>query len=354
MIKRLVLLLFMLLIAAPLAAQEDTIAAGPTLAAVQARGQVICGVNEEVFGFGFLNPNTGAIDGLQIEFCRALAAATIGEAGAISLRLVRSETPPAELVDSDMDVLFNHGVAPTLTQAAQPGYDWSAAVMYYDGVSVMARGLETWEDLSGVTICMIAESDSALAFETEIRRRELSFDPLTFATLADMRAAFFGGQCNVQVLEHSLLEIIRQSNDASLGVIVWSPPFNRLPLRPLYRYGDQQWADIVDWTLWGLVEAEKLGITSENVARLVRVPNEGDQNYVERVGLPVARLLDATLGLGRSLGLTNDFMAEVIAQVGNYGEIYARHLGPNSQLPIPRGLNELSFNDGLIDSGAWR
>jgi general L-amino acid transport system substrate-binding protein len=137
-------------------------------------------------------------------------------------------------------------------------------------------------------------------------------------------------------------------------VTVWSPPFNRLPLRPLYRYGDQQWADIVDWTLWGLVEAEKLGITSENVARLVRVPNEGDQNYVERVGLPVARLLDATLGLGRSLGLTNDFMAEVIAQVGNYGEIYARHLGPNSQLPIPRGLNELSFNDGLIDSGAWR
>ena len=353
-----------LLIVAPLAgtptrAQEpvETPAPGPTLRAVQARGQLICGVNEEVFGFGFLNPNTGEISGLQVDFCRALAAATLGEAAAIDLQLLTLESAMDDLLSTGADVLFRHNGSPRLSVAVTNSLDQSPAIVFYDGSSILVRSERAgagWDDLAGDTICLQEDSISELDFSGEMQRLNLDYDPMRFATITDMRNAFDDGRCNIIVLERSLLEIIRQSSANPEGLIVWSEPFALSPLSPFYRYGDEQWASLVDWTLWGLIEAEKQGITSRNVDDFLRLSTEDDATYMQRVGSTVAWLLDEQVGLGDDLGLAPDFMVEVIRQVGNYGEIYDRNLGPTSALPIERSLNRLVYDGGILDAGKWR
>lgn len=357
MLKQTVFLVWIVLFIGPVQAQTDATPApvSPTLAAVQARGQVICGVDEEVFGFGFLNPNTGDISGLQVDFCRALAAATLGEAAAVDYRLHPLNADAAGIIADGVDVLFHHTFTPTLQ--ALSGLDVGRAAVFYDGTSVMLEGAgraADWEELGNTTVCVVADSASAQDFAVEMEQRGLAFEESNWPTIGEMRTGFFGGLCAAQVLDRSLLEIMRFSTDSPDSYTVWPTPFTRRAINPLYAYGDEQWGDLVDWTLWGLIQAEKLGVSSTNIDQMVRRANENTDDYVERVGRPIARLLDADVGLGSSLGLANGFMTEVIRQVGNYGEIYARHLGPTSSLPIERGLNALWADGGLIDAPAWQ
>lgn len=357
MLKRLLLLMGLVLLTSIVQAQGEPTQTpiSPTLAAIQARGQVICGIDEEVFGFGFLNPNTGDISGIQVDFCRALAAATIGEAAAVDYRLHLLNAAPAEIIAEGADVLFHHTFVPTL--AKQPGLDIGRAVVFYDGTTVMLEGTNRpveWADLGGTSVCVVANSYSARNFAAEMDQRNLPYEETDFPTIADMRTAFFEGMCSAQVLDRSLLEIIRFSTSTPDSYTVWQSPFARRAITALYPYGDEGWGDLVDWTLWGLIQAEKLNISSTNIADMMRRANESADDYVRRVGQPVALLLDAETGLGSSLGLANGFMAGVIRQVGNYGEIYDRNLGPESALPIERGLNELWANGGLLDAPTWQ
>jgi general L-amino acid transport system substrate-binding protein len=357
MLKRILLLLWIALWTSVIQAQDEAtpIAASPILAAVQARGQVVCGIDEEVFGFGFLNPNTGDISGIQVDFCRALAAAAIGEAAAVDYRLHPLNASPTDILAEGVDVLFHHTFIPTI--APLPGLDTGRAVVFYDGTTVMLEGAGRpveWANLGGTTICVVAGSPSAREFTAEMGRRNLPYDEVALPAIADMRAAFLGGMCSAQVLDRSLLEIIRSSTSAPDSYTIWPTPFTRRTITALYPYGDEQWGDLVDWTLWGLIQAEKLGVSSVNVGTFLRRANENAEDYVQRVGQPVALLIDAETGLGSGLGLANGFMAGVIRQVGNYGEIYNRHLGPESALPIERGLNALWANGGLLDAPVWQ
>ncbi len=356
--KSLVIVLFSAVVSLMVRAQEaPTLEPGPTLAAVQSRGQLICGVDEEVFGFGFLNPNTGEISGLQVDLCRALAAAVTGEAEAVELRLHSLGTPIAELVSSDMDVFFDHSFTPGLEQLPVTGLDRGQVEVFYDGPSALVdagNGFTGLNTLEGATVCLLADSLAADAFTVEMNRLGLEPDVATFASIAEMRAAFDEGRCTAQVLDRSLLEIIRQSSENPESLVVWPTPFAHRALVPLLRDGDPQWRDLVDWTLWGLIEAEQLGITSQNVESLRRRLNETAEAYLERVGEEVGFFLDPELGMGHRLALPNDFMYEVIHQVGNYGEIYDRNLGPQSALPIERGLNNLWVNGGLLHAPLWR
>jgi general L-amino acid transport system substrate-binding protein len=351
------LLLLLPLIAAVFAVQAqdaEPVAAGPTLTSVRARGQLICGVDEDVFGFGFLNPNTGEISGIQVDLCRALAAATTGEAAAVELRLYPLDTPPNSILDNGVNVFFQHTFMPA--PGRWPALSVGQAITFYDGAAVLAQissAVTTLNDLEGATICTQSGSPSEKALIAETRRRSLSYDPAAFATIAEMRTAFDEGRCTALVLERSLLEIIRQSSSNADALVVWPTPFTSRTINPLYGYGDKQWGEIVDWTMWGLIEAEKLGIASSNLRQMLRQPNESDQAYLTRVGEPAARLIDATLGGGGRLGLPSDFMAAVIAQVGNYGEIYERNLGRESALPIERGINALWRDGGLLDAPPW-
>lgn len=361
MLKRLLLLLPLIISAGalPLAAQTETpdTIISPTLSAIEARGELVCGIDEEVFGFGFLNPNTGEISGIQVEFCRALAAATLGEASAVNYRLYPLEAEPAAIIDDDLDVLFHHTYIPTLARTTPSNLAVGRAAVFYDGASVMVEAGGTaadWADLDSATICAVANTPATEDFAAEMALRELSYDEVLFSTPTEMGAAFVNGQCAAQVLDRSLLEIIRASTDSPGNYVVWSPPFTRRTITPLYQYGDPVWGDIVDWTLWGLIQAEKLGISSQTIDQFTRRPAENAEDYVERVGKPAALLLDAEVGLGGSLGLSNDYMARVIRQVGNYGEIYDRYLGPESPLPLNRDVNNLWADGGLLDAPVWR
>jgi general L-amino acid transport system substrate-binding protein len=169
-----------------------------------------------------------------------------------------------------------------------------------------------------------------------------------------MYAAFESGRCDVQAAPRSLLEIRRWSSPDPAAYHVWETPITLTALTPVYRWDDEQWADIVNWTLWGLIQADLSGITSANLNTFMRAAAETDEAYSARVGLPAARLLDPALGAGAALGLPNDFMAGVISRVGNYSEIYDRSLGPDSDVPLPRGINSLVRDGGLLDSPSWR
>ena len=353
-------LIFMLTLGlwpAALLAQEETVPPGPTLQAVLARGQLICGVNETVFGFGFLNPNTGELNGIYVDFCRALAAATVAEADAVDFRLQAINASATMVAEDGLDILISHELSPTIEGIAQPGLTVNPVVLYYDGVSVMVvenGNISEWDDLGGETVCTLDSARSATEFGLEMERHELNYDEDSFTTIADMSQAFFEGRCSALVLEKSLLEIIRQSNANPTAFAIWPEPFTRHPVSPIHAYGDEQWADIVSWTLWGLIQAERFGVTSETVDQYLRVENESDEDYVRRVGEQVAAMLDPELGLGSLLGLENDFMVTVLRQVGNYGEIYDRHLGRASLLPIERGNNMLWADGGLIFAPNWR
>ena len=356
---RLLVLVCVLTFTLPAFAQDATptaIPISPTLQSVLSRGQVACGVNEELFGFGFLNPNTGNITGIYVDFCRAIATAVLGDPAAVDLRLLTYGTPPTALLDGDLDVMMVHHITETFSEDTTLGLMFGTPV-FYDGQSVMARvesGLDTWESLDGETICVLQDSISETNFIAEMVRRNLAYDLLRLASPIEMNDAFLDGRCSAQTYDRSLLEIRRFSTDSPYSYDVWTDPFARVAITPLYRYGDQQWGNIIDWTLRGLIHAEMLGVTSANIDDFLRTVNEDDAAYIQRVGEPIARLLDFSLGLGGRLGLPNDFMVPVIQQLGNYGEIYDRSLGPSSSLPIERSINALALNGGLISAPDWR
>ncbi len=356
---RLVLLIFVtLLISVPaLQAQTPTpVPPATTLASVLARGQLICGVNENVFGFGFLNPNTGDITGIHVDFCTAIAVAIFGDKAAVDYRLQPASVPPTSLLTGEVDVMLLHHLTLNLSRDTDPLLQFGPSI-YYDGQSIMVRvdsGIETWADLSGETICTLAGTPAETNIRAEMSRRGLPFDLLTFDNLIALQESFQSGRCDAQTLERSLLEIRRQSVEIPGDYRVWEQPFTHTGQGALYRYGDKQWEAIVNWTLWGLLYAEQLDINSQNVNDFVRAEGENDEVYIARVGRPAAQFLDSVLGVSNGLGLPNNFMVQVIAQVGNYSEIYNRHLGPDSALPMTRGLNQLWQNGGLLETPPWR
>ena len=348
--KTLVVCLLCLLLVPLLSAQDS---ASPILTSVLSRGQLNCGIDEEVFGFGFLNPNTGDISGIQVDLCRAVAAALLGEAKAVDLRLhTLDESLPAGLTAGDLDLLFSHNFSLNITGPNSDGLVQGHAAIFYDGATVMVRSntqVLDWPDLDAVTVCVQTDSATAQDFETELERHNVQVDLLDFGTIAEMSAAFFDGRCTALVLNRSLLEIIRQSSDAPGEYTIWTRPFTVRPLTALFPAGDEQWVHIVDTILWGLIRAEMLGVDSKNIEQLKLQPDELEVDHIARVGAPIAALLNTDLGLG----LDSQFMVTVIEQVGNYGEIYDRYLGPNTTLPIDRDLNNLWSQGGLLSAPDW-
>ncbi len=357
---RLLCLMF-ILAAAPLAAAQSTeplAKPGVTLNSVLARGQVACGVNQEVRGFGYLDPNTGQIRGLEVDLCRALAAAVFGDASAVQLVPFVGDGGQAALEAGELDVLL-HTVVWSLTTDARPLLDFGPAA-FYSGQTFIVRAdgdLQDWPDLDGAVICVADGSVAAASLRPAMIRRGLNYQPVVLPTAAEAMTAFTEGQCQAYSAGLVELENARQRSADPAAYTVWQGRERLYTLEtfaPVYRSDDAQWRDIVDWTLLGLVAAEQLGVSSENINNLVRQPDELDAAYTARVSLDVARLLDKSLGLGANLALSNDFMVAVLREVGNYGEIYARHLGASSDLVIGRGLNLLWRDGGLLAAPTWR
>jgi general L-amino acid transport system substrate-binding protein len=363
-----IVLVVSLLTLGSLRAQEPTptpAPAGPTLNSIRARGELLCGVNQDVYGFGFLDPNTGDVAGFEVTMCRALAAAIFGDPAAAQMVIHSSRALAlSALSNGEVDVLLRDE-AETLTLDAS-GYQFGPVVFYSgQGMLVRSEGPADWEALNDQTVCVTMGSVAEEALPFAMRSRGLGVQLLALESDAAAWEALQEGRCDAQSANGIQLAIQRQRADDPASYTVWEGVlYTREPIAPLLRAGDDQWADIVRWTIYGLLIAERLNLSSQTVNTLVRQEVgtdssgrpllETDADYIARVGPEVARLLDATLGTGRPLGLQANFMLPVLQTVGNYGEMVERHFGVNSLLPLPRGVNALVEAGGWLYAPDWR
>lgn len=347
--------LLLALVVSTAAAQEPTpIGPGPTLSGILAKGEVTCGLNQNLPGFGFLDPNTGIVRGMDVDLCRALAAAIFGDAGAVNIIPYPDDGGLDDLRSGELDILLrNYPVSLTLEGSGLA----FGPVIFHNGQSIMVEntsGIVGWPNLEGTTVCYVVDSATQEALLDELERRDINYEAMPMGNLVDVSRAFFSGQCDAMAGDRLDLEQVRRGSTDAASFNVWSEPdlmYAHAPFAPLIRYPDEQWAGIVEWTLLGLIRAEELGISSENIAALARRAGEDDTAYSDRVGTSVARFLELNPPW---LALPVGFMAAILRDVGNYGEVYARYLGDTGDLPVPRSLNALANDGGLFFVPSWR
>jgi general L-amino acid transport system substrate-binding protein len=234
-------------------------------------------------------------------------------------------------------------------------------VNFYNGNTMMVRsesGISEWADLNGKTICIATGSRAEASLPDALSKRGINAQTLKLDSREAARDALSDGRCDAASADRVALEVLRQQSGTPDAFIVWGGAdrlYTHDPFAPMLRYGDQQWSSIVEWTVLGLIQAEQLGISSENIGTLTQ--NEGEQPdaYVTRVGWNVAHFLNTSLDTPNNLGLAPDFMAAVIREVGNYGEIFNRNLGVElGDLKFERGLNALAADGGLLYAPDWQ
>jgi general L-amino acid transport system substrate-binding protein len=309
---------------------------GEIVKRIQDRDSVVCGSRTDLAGFGELDAN-GRNVGFDIDFCRALAAALLGDPEKVEfVPLSAADRGPA-LQTGEVDVLSRNATW-TTTRDAQWGNFTS--VWYYDGQGFMvpvASGITEIEQLDGATVCVTSGTTTELNLADAFRQRGLDFTAVTFEDTATVYSTYEEGRCDASTSDKSQLYAVRGGFANPDDHLIMDITISKEPLTPAVPSGDDQWFDIVKSVLYGLVNAEELGVTQSNVEQM----KSSDI-------IKVKRLLGSEGEWGQSdLGLPADAVAKAVAAVGNYGEIYERHLGSGG-LNLPRGLNELWTNGGLI------
>jgi general L-amino acid transport system substrate-binding protein len=313
-------------------------AAGPTLEAVRARGQLVCGVNQGVAGFSAPD-SRGVFQGLDADFCRAIAAAALGDASKVRFVPTSYQTRFVALQSGEIDVLARN-VTQTLTRDTSLGFNM-AGVNFYDGQAFMvtkASGVARARDLDGASVCVLPGSTTELNLADFNRRERVQLRPVVLSSMDEMVSAYQSDRCDALTTDSSQLAALRATALRNPADHVILPDrISKEPLGPLVRHGDEEWRDIVAWTLMLLIEAEEIGLTQANVQEMRR---SQDPN--------IQRILGVTPGFGRALGLSEDWAFQAIRAVGNYGEIFERHLGRSSPIGLERGQNELWTRGGLM------
>ena len=313
------------------------------LAEIQARGNLICGVNDALPGFGVVD-DAGQNVGFDIDFCRALAAALFGDAEAVEYRPVSADGRPVALQSGEVDVLIRN-----TTWTVSRDADWGsfAPTTFYDGQGMMvpsASGIATLEDLDGATICVQTGTTTELNLADVFEARGIAFTPSAFDDDIQTYEAYDNEDCDAVTSDRSQLLAQRTALATPTDHIILDEVMSKEPLGPVVPFGDTDWFNVVRWVVFATIEAEELGITQANVA-----DQAGSENPV------IARLLGATNPeLGEALGLEPDWVVDVISAVGNYGEIYDRHLGPGTPVELARGPNSLWIDGGLLYSPPYR
>ncbi len=314
-----------------------------TLATVQARGTLVCGVNGGLPGMSVLSEATGQYDGMDADFCRAVAAAVLGDANAVEYRPLTADQRATAIQGGEVDVIFRN-TTNTISRDATWG-DFGPTI-FYDGQGMMVRadvGAATLEDLAGATICVTSGTTTELNLTDQMTFLGVEFTPVVSAEIDTVYGQYEEGRCDAVTSDRSQL-VGRKSTFANPDDhVILDVVMSKEPLAPVVATGDNQWGDIVTWVVNATIEAEELGVSSANLAEMQGGTNPNIQ-----------RLLGETGELGAMLGLSNDFAAKVIAAVGNYGEIYDRAFGPDTPLALERGLNELWTNGGLMYSPPFR
>jgi general L-amino acid transport system substrate-binding protein len=318
---------------------------GETLAAVQQRGTVICGVNGQLPGFSFLDPN-GVMLGFDADFCRALAAAVLGDATKAEFRPLTAQERFTALQTGEIDVLLRNTTW-SLVRDTELGLNF-APTTFYDGQGIMVpadSGHDSLSDLEGGTVCVQKGTTTELNLADVMALNNVTYTPAVFDDVNQTYGAYDEGRCDAATSDKSQLSSVAKGllTDPDAHVIM-DLTLSKEPLGPVVRHGDDQWFDIVKWTVFATIAAEDYGVNSTNV----------DDQRANAVNPEIRRLLGVEGDLGPKLGLTNDFAYNVIKLVGNYEEIYDRSLGEGTPTFIPRGLNSLWTDGGLLYSPPFR
>lgn len=320
------------------------VVAGNTLETVRSNGVLRCGGNDAVPGFGYLNPDTNEFEGFDIDYCRAVAAAALGDANAVEIRPTTANERFPVLQTGEVDVLIRNTTW-TISRDTSLGFDF-APTTFYDGQGMMVRiedGISSLEDLEGGTICVQSGTTTELNLADVFRAQGINYEPLVFEDADATREAYDQGQCDGFTTDKSGLvsqQILLAEPEAHT---ILEETMSKEPLGPLVRHGDDNWFDIVKWTVNCTIQAEELGISQENVDSFL-----GGEDPV------IQNLLGETGDLGLALSLEADFCYQVISQVGNYADIYIRNLGPDTPFNLPRGLNNIYTEGGLLYSPPFR
>jgi general L-amino acid transport system substrate-binding protein len=317
-----------------------TAQAGATLDAVKKNGAVSCGVSTGLQGFS-LADSQGRYAGLDVDICRMVAAAVLGDAGKVKYVPLSSQQRFTAIQSGEVDIL-SRTTTWTLQRDTQLGLNF-APVVFYDGQGFMVPkklGLKSAKELKGATVCVQPGTTTELNLADFFRANKLDFKPVVIEKLEEVEAAYFSGRCDAYTTDRSGLAATRIGKAANPDDHVILPEvISKEPLAPAVRHGDDEWFDIVKWTVYASIEAEEDGITSKNVDEKTK---SDDPN--------VKRLLGVTPGMGKATGLDEKWAYNLIKQVGNYGEVFDRNVGKDSPLKLERGLNDLWTRGGLMYS----
>lgn len=311
-----------------------------TLEAVQERGELVCGVNNQLPGFGNVN-DEGEYTGFDVDMCRAVAAAVFGDPDAVQYQYVTAANRQSVIQAGEIDMM-SRNTTWTLTRDREWGVTYGPTT-YYDGQGFMIKqelGISELSELDGASICVISGTTTELNLADVFRARGIEFEPITFEGEDASFTAYEEGRCDAITNDQSSLISRRTTLETPDDHLIMEEVISKEPLGPLVAQGDEQWSDIMDWTMYALFYGEERGITSENIDSFA---NSEDPN--------IQRFLGEDGNLGELLGLEPDFAATVIESVGNYGEIYDRHLTP---LGVSRGLNQPYTEGGLLYAPPFR
>ncbi len=321
------------------------VASAGTLEDIQAKGHLQCGVSTGLVGFAAADAN-GNWDGFDVAVCRAVAAAVLGDAQAVKFTPTTGKTRFTALSSGEIDMLARNT---TWTFSRDTDLKLTfVGVNYYDGQGFMVPagiGVSSAKELDGATVCIQTGTTTELNLADFFRSNNISYEPVPIETNAEAQQQYLAGACDVYTTDRSGLAATRAAFENAADHVILPEIISKEPLGPLVRHGDDQWADVVRWTLNALITAEELGITSVNVGEI----GSGPTNNPE-----VNRLMGTEGDLGGMIGLDKAWAQRAIAAGGNYGEIFERHIGENTPIGLARGLNAQWTDGGLIYSPPFR
>ena len=306
-----------------------------TLDQIKTRGSLICGSNIGLAGFA-LPDDQGVWKGLDVDECRALAAAIFNDPNKLKFLPINAKDRPTILASGEIDVLIRNT---TWTMSRETGGMFFTGINYYDGQGFMVRkklGVDSALKLDGASVCIQQGTSTELNLADFFRAHNMKFEPVSFATDDETVKAYDSGRCDAYTTDASGLYAERLKLSAPDDHMVLPEIVSKEPLGPSVRKDDVQWFQIVQWTHYALITAEEDGITKANVDEKLKSENP-----------EIRRLLGLEGDFGKGLGLTNDWAYRIIKAVGNYGESFDRNLGDGSPIKIKRGLNALWTKGGL-------
>ncbi len=307
-----------------------------TLKAVKDRGELICGANGTLAGFGVPDPQ-GNWTGFDVDFCRAIAAAVFNDPTKVKFVPLTAKDRFTALQSGEIDVL-SRNTTWTLSRDTSLGLDFPA-VTFYDGQGFMVRKslkVTSALELSDAAVCVQQGTTTELNLADYFRANHMELKTVTFATGDEALKAYEAGRCDTYTTDSSGLYGERLRLPEPTEHIVLPEIISKEPLAPVVRHGDNQWTDVVRWTHFAMINAEELGVNKANVDEKLKSDDP-----------EIRRMLGVEGQYGEALGLTNDWVYRIIKHVGNYGEVFERNIGQGSPLKIVRGLNALWTKGGL-------